>query len=48
MTDALAQQGEPIIVAEGPVARLKEIQRTLTSNGLSSQIVQPPDCNANA
>ena len=47
MTESL-EEGEPIVVAEGPVPRLKELQRELESGGVASQIMQPPDCNANA
>jgi len=45
---AALDSGEPIVVAEGPFAHVKELQRQLESGGVRSEILQPPGCNANA
>jgi hypothetical protein len=39
---------EPLILAQGGVARLQEIQRVLASGGIEAQILNPPGNDANA
>jgi hypothetical protein len=36
------------VVAVGPFARMRELQRLLASSGCRAEIVSPPGANANA
>jgi len=42
------QPSDPVFLAQGPFARLRDAQKLLARRSIAAEIVQPPGANANA
>jgi len=43
------EDAPPVVVAQGPLARLRELQRLLLGRGsISAEILRPPGCSTNS